>query len=86
MGSLLLGLLINVNISAYLSGSSLIPLGMSWWEATIAIIAGTIISNILLVLNSLPGAYYHVGFSVVNRSVWGMWGASSSFGIAYFCP
>jgi len=50
-------------------------MGMSWWEATIAIIAGTIISNILLVLNSLPGAYYHVGFSVVNRSVWGMWGS-----------
>ena len=48
---------------------------MSWWEATIAIIAGTIISNILLVLNSLSGAYYHVGFPVVNRSVWGMWGS-----------
>ena len=71
---LLLGLLVNVNISAYLSGSSLIALGMSWWEATIAIIAGNIIANILVVLNSLPGAYYHVGFPVVNRSVWGMWG------------
>ena len=50
-------------------------MGMSWWEAIIAIIAGNIISAILLVLNSLPGAYYHVGFPVVNRSVWGMWGS-----------
>ena len=70
-----LGLLVNVNISAYLSGSSLIAMGMSWWEATIAVIAGNIIANILLVLNSLQGAYYHVGFPVVNRSVWGMWGS-----------
>ena len=71
---LLLGLLVNVNISAYLSGSSLIAMHMSWWEATIAIIAGNIIANILVVMNSLQGAYYHVGFPVVNRSVWGMWG------------
>jgi len=38
---LLLGLLVNVNISAYLSGSSLIAMHMSWWEATITIIMFT---------------------------------------------
>jgi len=80
---LLLGLLVNVNISGYLTGMSLIAMGMSWWEATIAIIAGTIIANILVVLNSMQGAYHHVGFPVVYG---GCGGVSSSSGIAYFCP
>ncbi|RKU46126.1 hypothetical protein DL546_006888 [Coniochaeta pulveracea] len=28
-----------------------------------------------VILNSLPGAYYNIGFPVVNRMVWGMWGS-----------
>lgn len=42
-----------------MTGSSLIPLGLSWWQAIIAIVVGNIIAAIFIVLNSLPGAYYH---------------------------
>ena len=42
----------------------------------IAIIVGNLLATIFVVLNSLPGAYYHIGFPVVNRYVWGMYGSS----------
>jgi purine-cytosine permease-like protein len=29
------GLLINCNIATYLTGSALIPLGLTWWQAII---------------------------------------------------
>ncbi|EED18301.1 allantoin permease, putative [Talaromyces stipitatus ATCC 10500] len=67
--------LINCNISTYMTGSSLIPLGLSWWQAIIAIVVGNILASVFIVLNSLPGAFYHLGFPVANRYVWGMWGS-----------
>ncbi|OJJ65859.1 hypothetical protein ASPBRDRAFT_201460 [Aspergillus brasiliensis CBS 101740] len=68
-------ILINSNISTYMTGSSLIALGLSWWQAIVAIVVGNILAAIFIVLNSLPGAYYHLGFPVVNRYVWGMYGS-----------
>ncbi|KAL1849932.1 hypothetical protein VTK73DRAFT_9780 [Phialemonium thermophilum] len=68
-------LLTNTNISTYLTGSSLIPLGLTWWQALICIVLGNLLAAAFVILNSLPGAYYNVGFPVVNRMVWGMWGS-----------
>ncbi|KAL1968643.1 hypothetical protein VTN77DRAFT_1469 [Rasamsonia byssochlamydoides] len=68
--------LVQSNISSYMTGSSLIALGLTWWQAIIAIVVGNIISTLLVVLNSVPGAFYHIGFPVVNRYVWGMYGSS----------
>ncbi|KAJ1566723.1 hypothetical protein HK405_008688 [Cladochytrium tenue] len=68
-------LLVNTNISTYLTGSSLIALGLSWWQTLICIIVGNLLATFFVLLNSLPGAYYHIGFPVVNRMVWGMWGS-----------
>ncbi|KAF2138171.1 uncharacterized protein K452DRAFT_291218 [Aplosporella prunicola CBS 121167] len=68
-------LLVNCNITSYLTGSALIPLGLTWWQAVIAIVVGNLLATVAVVLNSLPGAYYHVGFPVINRTVWGMWGS-----------
>ncbi|KAL4935176.1 hypothetical protein BDV06DRAFT_234578 [Aspergillus oleicola] len=68
-------LLINCNISSYLTGSSLIPLGLTWWQAIIAIVIGNILATLALVASSLAGAYYHIGFPVFNRAVWGLWGS-----------
>ena len=42
-----------------MTGSSLIALGLSWWQAIVAIVVGNILATIFIVLNSLPGAYYH---------------------------
>ncbi|OIW25708.1 NCS1 nucleoside transporter family protein [Coniochaeta ligniaria NRRL 30616] len=68
-------LLVNTNISTYLTGSALIPLGLTWWQALICIVLGNLLAMMFVILNSLPGAYYNVGFPVVNRMVWGMWGS-----------
>ncbi|KAK0662846.1 Allantoin permease [Lasiodiplodia hormozganensis] len=68
-------LLINCNIATYLTGSALIPLGLSWWQALICIVLGNLLATLAVILNSLPGAHYHVGFPVINRAVWGMWGS-----------
>jgi hypothetical protein len=54
-----LGLLINCNIATYLTGSALIPLGLTWWQAFICIVLGNLIATLAVVLNSLPGAHYH---------------------------
>uniref|UniRef100_A0A8H7NHT0 Uracil permease n=1 Tax=Bionectria ochroleuca TaxID=29856 RepID=A0A8H7NHT0_BIOOC len=68
-------LLVNCNIATFLTGSALIPLGLTWWQAIIAIVIGNILATTALVLSSLAGAYYHVGFSVYSRAVWGVWGS-----------
>ncbi|KAM5359734.1 hypothetical protein ACJZ2D_014261 [Fusarium nematophilum] len=68
-------LLINCNIATYLTGSALIPLGLTWWQAIIAIILGNIIATLALIISSLAGAYYHIGFPVFSRAVWGTWGS-----------
>ncbi|KAJ4125239.1 hypothetical protein NW754_013525 [Fusarium falciforme] len=57
-------LLINCNIATYLTGSALIPLGLTWWQAIIAIIIGNLIATVALILSSLAGAYYHIGFPI----------------------
>ncbi|KAJ6088641.1 Allantoin permease [Penicillium sp. IBT 16267x] len=66
--------LVNSNISTYMTGSSLIALGLTWWQAIIAIVAGQLLATLFVILNSIPGAYYYLGFPVVNRYVWGMHG------------
>ncbi|KAI5306750.1 hypothetical protein KEM56_007306 [Ascosphaera pollenicola] len=79
--------LVNSNISTYMTGSSLVAMGMSWWEAFIAICVGNLIVTVLVILNSLPGAYYHIGFPVVNRSVWVWYGFQAWIGgeCVYVC-
>ncbi|KAJ9610457.1 hypothetical protein H2200_005234 [Cladophialophora chaetospira] len=71
-----LWVLTNSNISTYMVGSSLIALGLTWWQAIIVIIVGALLSMIFIVLNSMPGAFYHLGFPIANRYVWGMYGSS----------
>ncbi|KAL6887354.1 permease for cytosine/purines, uracil, thiamine, allantoin domain-containing protein [Trichoderma longibrachiatum] len=68
-------LLINCNIATFLTGSALIPLGLNWWQAIIAIVVGNMIATAAIVASSLAGAYYHIGFPVYSRAVWGMWGS-----------
>lgn len=68
-------LLINCNIATYLTGSALIPLGLTWWQAIIAIVVGNFVATGALLLASMAGAYYHIGFPVFSRAVWGIWGS-----------
>ncbi|KAH6648198.1 permease for cytosine/purines, uracil, thiamine, allantoin-domain-containing protein [Truncatella angustata] len=49
-------LLCNCSIAAYLTGSALIPLGLTWWQA---IICKNVITTAALLVSSLAGAYYN---------------------------
>ncbi|KAH7074987.1 NCS1 nucleoside transporter family protein [Paraphoma chrysanthemicola] len=68
-------LLINCNIATFLTGSALIPLGLTWWQAIIAIVIGNVIATAALLVSSLAGAYYNIGFGVFSRVTWGIWGS-----------
>ncbi len=49
--------------------------GLTYWQAIIVIIVGNLLAAFFAVLNSVSGATSHVGFPIVSRSVWGMWGS-----------
>lgn len=49
--------------------------GMSWWQAELNVIAGTMIILIPMVLNGYPGTKYGIPFPVVVRSSFGIQGA-----------
>ncbi|KHO10982.1 chaperonin [Metarhizium robertsii ARSEF 23] len=63
-------LLINCNLSTFLTGSALIPLGLTWWQAIITIVIGNMLATGALLLSSLAGSYYHINFPVFSRAVW----------------
>ncbi|KAG2124441.1 permease for cytosine/purines, uracil, thiamine, allantoin-domain-containing protein [Suillus clintonianus] len=63
------------NINMWMIVSSMIQLGMSWWQAWICVWLGQGIATPFLVLNARPGAIFHVTFPIVNRTSFGMFGS-----------
>lgn len=62
------------NSSQWSNGSSLISVGLNWWQALLAcMVANVISSSVALALGRL-GARYHCGYPVLARSVFGMYG------------
>ncbi|POR39408.1 Uncharacterized protein TPAR_00411 [Tolypocladium paradoxum] len=39
------------------------------------IVIGNLLATVALLLSSLAGAYYHIGFPIYSRAVWGIWGS-----------
>ncbi|KAF4125453.1 nucleobase:cation symporter-1, NCS1 family [Geosmithia morbida] len=66
---------VNLNMSSYQVGSSLLATGLNFWQAIIVILIGNLLATGFAVLNSVAGASSHLGFPVISRSVWGMYGA-----------
>ncbi|KAB8220657.1 hypothetical protein BDV33DRAFT_203298 [Aspergillus novoparasiticus] len=50
-------------------------MGLTWRQSLAAIVVGNIIATGLLIINSLPGMFYHIGFPLVNRYVWDLYGS-----------
>lgn len=61
-------------------GSSLIGVGLNWWQSIIAIFVAQVLSACIAALNSRCSAVYHIGFPVVARSVFGMYGSYYAVG------
>lgn len=56
-------------------GSSLIGIGLNYWQAILAIFISQFISSIAMLFNSRAASRYHIGYPIVARSVFGMWGS-----------
>jgi len=49
--------------------------GLSWWQSWLCVWIGYAISACFIVLTGRIGATYHIGFPVVARSSFGIWGS-----------
>lgn len=54
--------------------SSMIIGGLAWWQAWLCGAIGYAVAASFLVLTGRIGAVYHIGFPVVVRSSFGIWG------------
>ncbi|KAL1893324.1 hypothetical protein Sste5346_006501 [Sporothrix stenoceras] len=66
---------VSFNPIAWNTGSSLISLGLLWWQATLAAITATMITGTMLMLNSRGPSVYHIGYPVYLRLSTGMYGS-----------
>lgn len=53
----------------------MVGLGLNWWQSILVIFASQLISSIAMFFNSRCASVYHIGYPVVARSVFGMWGS-----------
>ncbi|KAM3582558.1 uracil permease [Umbelopsis sp. WA50703] len=64
-----------LNVNTWMIAGSLIATGMNYWQALITVAVGYGLASIVLVLNGISGATYHVGFPVISRSSFGLVGS-----------
>lgn len=64
-----------IALSNWQIGASLIAVGLSVWQTMIAVIVGKIIISAVAICNGAIGARWHIGFPVLSRSIWGVYGA-----------
>ncbi|KAH8893643.1 NCS1 family nucleobase:cation symporter-1 [Thozetella sp. PMI_491] len=62
------------NASQWSNGASLISVGLNWWQALISCMLANVISSSVALALGRPGAKYHIGYPVLARSVFGMYG------------
>ncbi len=64
-----------VCIPTYMIAAGMVSLGMTWWEATLTVLAGNVIVAIPMVLNAHAGTKYGIPFPVIVRASFGITGA-----------
>lgn len=63
------------NINTWMISSSMVAAGLSWWQSWLCVWLGYAIAACFVVLTGRIGATYHIGFPVVNRASFGIWGS-----------
>jgi nucleobase:cation symporter-1, NCS1 family len=63
-------------IPTYMLASSLIGMGMNWWQALLTILVGNVIVLAPILLNSHAGTRYGIPFPVFARASYGVFGAN----------
>ncbi|KAH8682952.1 putative uridine permease [Tricladium varicosporioides] len=62
-------------VSNWYAASSAQALGLSMWESLGCSVGGQVLIAIVIVFNGRAGAKYHVGFPILNRAAFGIFGA-----------
>ncbi|KAI9692296.1 MAG: hypothetical protein M1822_006527 [Bathelium mastoideum] len=65
----------SVSFGNWTLGSTMIGIGLNWWQAIIVIFLSQFISSVAMLFNSRCASVYHIGYPIVARSVFGMWGS-----------
>ncbi|KAK8049569.1 hypothetical protein PG994_011299 [Apiospora phragmitis] len=63
------------NINTWMIASSMIVGGLSWWQSWLCVWIGYAIAGCFVCSTGRIGAMYHIGFPVVGRSSFGIWGS-----------
>ncbi|KAJ2893845.1 Uracil permease [Zalerion maritima] len=63
------------NINTWMISSSMIVAGLSWWQSWLCVWIGYTIAACFVCLSGRIGAMYHIGFPVVSRASFGIWGS-----------
>ena len=65
----------SLNVTIWNSGASLIKsTKLVYWQTMIASVIATLIGGLFVMWNSRAGATYHVGYPVLLRATYGVWG------------
>ncbi|KAH6906693.1 permease for cytosine/purines, uracil, thiamine, allantoin-domain-containing protein [Coprinopsis sp. MPI-PUGE-AT-0042] len=63
------------NINTWMIVSSMVQLGLSWWQAWLCVWLGYGFVAPFICLNARPGAIFHITFPVVARTSFGIYGS-----------
>ncbi|KUI63657.1 Uracil permease [Cytospora mali] len=63
------------NINTWMISSSMVVAGLSWWQSWLCVWIGYSITACFICLTGRIGATYHIGFPVVSRASFGVWGS-----------
>lgn len=63
------------NINTWMISSSMVVAGLAWWQSWLCVWIGYSIAGCFVCLTGRIGAVYHIGFPVVNRASFGVWGS-----------
>jgi purine-cytosine permease-like protein len=66
---------LGVSFGNWTLGSTMVGIGLNWWQSILVIFASQTISSIAMFFNSRCASVYHIGYPVVARSVFGMLGS-----------
>jgi len=61
--------------TAWMISSSMVVAGLSWWQSWICVWLGYAIAGAFVCMTGRIGATYHIGFPVINRASFGIWGS-----------
>lgn len=56
-------------------GSVMVGIGLNWWQSILVVWGSQVISSLAMAVNSREGETYHIGYPIVSRSVFGVYGA-----------